>query len=278
MESVLTRVYRGDWPAKLWLRWPRAARVVCVRHELAWLAPHSKALRVAYVSDLHLGPTTPEPLLEAAFAELTQARPDVLLLGGDYVFLEATRQKALRLAELIERVPAARKLAVMGNHDLWTHHGLLEDGLTQAGVELIVNRSVRLGALCEELVIAGLDDPWTGYPNAERALQDVGDPRVLLVLCHSPDALPDVLRELERQPRAQERLYVCGHTHGGQIATPWGPIVVPGHVGKQFPHGMHRVGGTQLHVSRGVGATELPMRSYAPPEIAIFDLLPAPST
>jgi predicted MPP superfamily phosphohydrolase len=277
VESLLSQVYRGDWPAKLWQRWPGAGKLVCVRHELAWLSPHSQPLRLGYVSDLHLGPTTPQPLLEAAFAELTHARPDVLLLGGDYVFLEATREKARRLAELIERVPAKRKLAVLGNHDLWTHHSLLEDGLTQVGVELIENRSVELGAGCEHVVIAGLDDPWTGHPDAERALQNVGDPRVLVVLCHSPDALPQVLRELGRRPRAQHRLYVCGHTHGGQIATPWGPIIVPGHVGKRYPHGMHRVGSTHLHVSRGVGATELPIRSFAPPEVAIFDLLPAPS-
>lgn len=272
METLLSRAYRGDWPAKLWQRWPRATRVTRVQHVLPWLSPRSRAQRVAYISDLHIGPTTPEPLLEAAFAQLVEARPDVLLLGGDYVFLEATRAKALRLVELIDRVPAARKLAVLGNHDLWTHHALLEDALTQARVELIVNRSVQL---TDELVIAGLDDPWTGHPDAERALKNAGDPRVLLVLCHSPDALPQVLRELGRQPRGQHRLYVCGHTHGGQIATPWGPIVVPGYVGKRYPHGMHRVGSTHLHVSRGVGATELPIRSFAPPEVAIFDLVPA---
>jgi len=272
MEWTLQQLYRGDWPAKLWQRWPRSCRVRCVRHELAWLPAGRRALRLGYVSDLHLGPTTPRPLLEAAFDALSRASPDVLLLGGDYVFLEATREKAAQLAELIGRVPARRKLAVLGNHDLWTHHGVLEDGLLQAGVELLSNRSVQL----DDVVIAGVDDPWTGEPSAQAALSEAGDPRVLVVLCHSPDALPEVLRELGRTPRGSHRLYVCGHTHGGQIATPWGPIVVPGRVGKRYPHGMHRVGSVHLHVSRGIGATELPIRSYAPPELALIDLVPEP--
>ena len=275
MESVLRQAYRGDWPAKLWQHWPGSCRVRCVRHELAWLSPQSHALRIGFISDLHLGPTTPPRLLEAAFAALAQARLDVLLLGGDYVFVDATREKASQLSDWIGRVPARLKLAVLGNHDLWTYHRVLEESLARAGVEILSNRSLRLGALCEELVIAGLDDPWTGEPNAGHALRDVDDARVLVILCHSPDGLPEVLRELRRQPRGEHRLYLCGHTHGGQIATPYGPIVVPGYVGKRYPHGMHRVGPVQLHVSRGVGATELPIRCYAPPEIAVIDLLPA---
>jgi predicted MPP superfamily phosphohydrolase len=49
-------------------------------------------------------------------------------------------------------------------------------------------------------------------------------------------------------------------------------LVVPAVVGKRCPHGFHEIPPIQLHVSRGVGATELPIRTYASPEIAVFEL------
>ncbi len=78
---------------------------------MALLAPSTPPLRVGFASDLHIGPTTPPGILDAAMRALAEAKLDVLLLGGDYVFLDATPKKAQRLAALIERVPARLKLA-----------------------------------------------------------------------------------------------------------------------------------------------------------------------
>lgn len=266
-------LYRGDWPAKLWRLWARSCRVECIRHRVAILEPGASSLRVGFVSDLHLGPTTPEELLDHAFAQLAREQLDVLLLGGDYVFLDATSAKAARLAQLVASVPARRKFAVMGNHDLWAEHALLEAGLESVGVELLHNARAVLDTEPGALTVIGLDEPWTGSIDATRALLGVQEAHAVLVLCHSPDGLPDALQALLTLPRAPRGLYVCGHTHGGQIAAPWGPIVVPGRVGKRYPHGFHHVPPLYLHVSRGVGATELPVRAYARPEVAVFELV-----
>jgi predicted MPP superfamily phosphohydrolase len=238
---------------------------------LAWLAPNSAPLRIGFVSDLHLGPTTPNALLEDAFTRLSTARLDVLLLGGDYVFLEATEQKAAALARFAARVPARRKLAVLGNHDLWTCHHRLEAAFRSAGVEVMENASIRL----DDIAIVGFDDPWVGTIDADAALSGVEAAAVIVMFCHSPDGLPAAERALSRLPNESKALFICGHTHGGQIATPWGPLVVPGHVGKRYPYGLHHLPTMHLYVSRGVGATELPMRTFAPPEIVLFELTSA---
>lgn len=275
LESSLRVAYQGDWPARLWRLYPRACDVVCVEHRLALLPPGAAPLRVGFISDLHIGPTTPLALLEAAFGRLSRARLDLLLLGGDYVYLDAERRTAEVLARLVESVPAARKFAVLGNHDLWTDHATLERALERAGVELLINRGVPLDAAHGPIALVGIDDPWTGRPDCERAVQPLQHVKTLLVLCHSPDGLPSALRAVAALPEAPASLYVCGHTHGGQIATPWGPIVVPGDMGKKYPHGLHHLPPFHLHVSRGVGATDLPMRAYALPEVAVFDLVAA---
>jgi predicted MPP superfamily phosphohydrolase len=235
------------------------------------LPPGSARLRLAFVSDLHLGPTTPPRLLDAAFEQLRAAKPDVLLLGGDYVFLEATRPKADELARRVASVPARTKLAVLGNHDLWARHELLESALESAGVHVLVNESRWLDGA--GLCVVGLDDPWTGTLDVPAAFASAGDAEAVVVLCHSPDAAPAVQELLQMSAKTRSVLYTCGHTHGGHIATPWGPLVVPGRLGKRHPAGLYALDGLNLHVSRGIGGIEVPVRAFAPPEIAIFDLL-----
>ena len=265
MESMLRLVYLGDWPARVWGAWPGNTYVDVVEHRLEILEPGSSSVRVGFVSDLHVGPTTPRRTIEHAFERLRDARLDVLLLGGDYVFLEFTPAKVGMLGELIASVPAATKAAVLGNHDLWDQHELLERELDRRGVHVLTNRHIRVDHETW-LTIVGLDDPWSGAPDPQAAFDGVDPAKPTLVLCHAPEGLP--LLESKRVD-----LMVCGHTHGGQIATPRGPLVVPGPWGRRFPAGLFRVDGIEMFVSRGVGGVEVAPRLFAPPDVAVFDLV-----
>ena len=265
LELALDMAYRGDWPAHLWEKFPGSCNVRVVKRTVPLLPSGASPVRFGFVSDIHIGPTSPPALLDAAFDALARAELDVLLLGGDYVFLEATNEKAARLATLVSRVPAKKKIAVMGNHDLWTHHERLERALESVNVELLQNTHVEVAPDC---VVVGLDEPWTGRIDAERAMQGV-TASAIVVLCHSPDGLPDAIAHVHRD----RALYICGHTHGGHLSTPWGPIITPGRFGKKYPHGFHEVSPFLLHVSRGVGATEIPVRTFAPPEVAVLDVV-----
>ncbi len=254
IETALRAAYVGDWPARLWSRITTEVR----RVDVTLRAPVN--LRIGFASDLHLGPTTPMRTLERAFAILGSAELDVLALGGDYVFLDATRAKARALAALVASVPARAKVAVLGNHDLWTEHALLEDALQSAGVRVLVNDAVEIDGVS----LIGLDDPWTGALDAERGLARAAS-ETKIVIAHAPEALPGVAGRV--------RAMLCGHTHGGHVALPRGrPIVVHGHVGRRFPHGVHDVDGTTLIVSRGLGGIEIPLRTFAPPDVVVLTL------
>lgn len=271
IERILRVAYRGDWPARVWGRLPGRTRVRVEHHELAVREPGRAPLRVAFASDLHIGPTTPVALLERAFDGMAAAKPDVLALGGDYVFLEATHERAALLGQLIARVPAAVKVAVLGNHDLWTHHGRLEEALARSGVRVLVNDAVRLretalGVLHDDVAVVGLDDPWTGMPDGPAALLAAGDAPVKLAICHAPEGTMHLAGDVA--------LLLCGHTHGGHVALPGGrPIIVPGPLGRAYASGLFDVRGTTLIVSRGLGGIEVPLRSYAPPDVRIVDLV-----
>ena len=265
-ELLMRVVYQGGWPARAWSQVPGRALVERLDHAICLdpARPRSSPLRIAFASDLHLGPTTPASVLDRAFGLLREAAPDVLVLGGDYVFLEATPTMARELRDRVLSVPARTKLAVMGNHDLWTHHGLIEEALAEAGARVLINDAVRLPPPHDDVAMLGIDDPWTGRPDGARAAAACGDARVRIGISHSPDGLPFL------RGRGVS-LLLTGHTHGGQIALPGPrPIIVPGPLGKRWPFGLHREADLTLFVSRGVGTTELPIRTFATPDIAVF--------
>jgi predicted MPP superfamily phosphohydrolase len=272
-ERLLSFIYGNGWAARVWARVPGATRIRLESHELdAGREAGRPPLRIAFASDLHLGPTTAPQILDNAFDLLRQSRPDVLALGGDYVFLGATEARVRELNDRVASVPASLKVAVLGNHDFWARPARLEAALSHAGTLVLVNEALRLPPPHDDVALVGLDDPYTSLDRAagERALDDalarVADVPVKLALCHSPDGL------LWLRGKGV-RLLLSGHTHGGHLALPgYRPIFVPSPTGRIYPWGRHQVDGLTLFVSRGVGGSLVPMRTYAPPDVAVFTI------
>ncbi|HEU4630658.1 MAG TPA: metallophosphoesterase, partial [Gemmatimonadaceae bacterium] len=227
-------------------------------------------LRVAFASDFHAGPTTHPSLLRAACDALARARPDVLLLGGDFVSLHAVYVDPLVRA--LGAVPAPLgRFAVLGNHDLVADDAYITRRLASIGVEVLVNCNVRLPPPHDDVWVCGLDDPTRGDADGEATLAGADGCR--LVLMHSPDGL----LALAGLPFD---LALCGHTHGGQVALPGGrAIVVPeGRLSRRFLHGLFHVEtppdapDARLLVSRGVGCSGVPVRLFAPPEVHVCEV------
>jgi uncharacterized protein len=267
VEWTLHHAYRGHWPARL-VRALGLQRRVQVRHHRIRIARWPSAvrpLRIAFVSDLHAGPTTHPSLLDEAFAKLADADADLVLLGGDYVFLFAEYIEAI--ADRLRRIRAPLGIhAVMGNHDLWADDAVIAAALESAGARVLVNEQVILPAPFAHIALLGLDDPWTGSP-PRLPLLPPGDDRVRVVLAHAPE----VMLHLGDEPFD---LAMCGHTHGGHIALPGEvPLLVPGPLSRRYAHGRHDVGGGRtLIVSRGIGGTEVALRTFADPDILIVEL------
>ncbi|MBA2541663.1 MAG: metallophosphoesterase family protein [Deltaproteobacteria bacterium] len=267
VEWTLHNAYRGHWPARL-VRALGMQRRVQVRHHRVAVAgwPSTvRPLRIAFISDLHAGPTTHSSLLDEAFAQLAAADADLVLLGGDYVFLFAEYIDAI--ADRLRRIRAPSGIyAVMGNHDLWADDAAIAGALEAAGARVLVNQPVSLAAPFAHVALVGLDDPWTGSV-PRLPLLPRGDDRIRVVLAHAPE----VMLHLGDEPFD---LALCGHTHGGHVALPGGvPILVPGPLSRRYAHGRHDVGGGRtLIVSRGIGGTEVALRTFADPDILIVEL------
>lgn len=280
VETSKQLLFWRDWPRRLARRLPGASDVRCEERDLALLPPRLRTtprrpLRLALATDLHLGACTHDATLDRAAALLRAARPDLLLLGGDYVYHDATPERATQLATWVASIPASLKVAVWGNHDLWTTHGRLERALGGVGVRWLVNDALRLPAPWDDVTLLGLDDAFAGQADPKRALRAARalDGELLLALCHDSDHAYELAA-------GGVSLQLSGHTHGGQIALPGGrPVVTVGRHGRRFSAGWFELPGPapaappgRLYVSRGVGAVGLPLRLFAPADVAVLTL------
>jgi uncharacterized protein len=263
--------YRGGWAAALARRVLLHGRIDVRRHEIRlrrWAGP--RPLRVVFASDFHAGPVTHPELLNEASRAIARGKPDLLLLGGDFVHPHARYIDGL--ADRLRQIEAPLgRFAVLGNHDLYADDEYIVERLEDAGVRVLNNESVRLPAPYDDIYLCGLDDPTVGAPNADAALRGADGTRIILM--HSPEGLLS-LREQSFD------VAFCGHTHGGQVALPGGrPLWMPGGaLNRRYAHGQHELpdfGGATLIVSRGIGCSGLPVRVCARPEVHVCTLQPA---
>jgi predicted MPP superfamily phosphohydrolase len=140
-------------------------------------------LRIAFASDFHAGPTTHPDLWAAACDALNRAEPDILLLGGDFVVLEARHVDALA-ARLGQVAAPLGCYAVLGNHDYYAGAEYITRRLEAAGIRMLTNQGIRLPAPHAHVWICGLDDWGYGEPDAAAALD--GAEGIRIVLMHNP--------------------------------------------------------------------------------------------
>ena len=259
-----TLLYRGGWPVRLARVLGIRPRVRTVQHaiRLGAASDGMPPLRMAYASDFHAGPTTDPSVLRAACAELRAAAADLLLLGGDFV--TGRPDQIDWLAGELGDIPAPfGRFAVLGNHDYWSEAAYVVERLEAAGIRVLVNANARLEPPFDRVWVCGLDDHWSGRPDAAAALK--GAEGIRVVLMHAPSGLLDLGAE-------RFDLAICGHTHGGQLALPGGiPIIVPyGPLSRRYARGRFRIGDrATMVVSVGLGCVVLPLRTFADPEIVI---------
>lgn len=224
-------------------------------------------LRIAYVSDTHVGPTFTAANLRSIVGDLQREKPDILLLGGDYVsqspyFID---EIAPVIAEMTA-TPRVGTWAVIGNHDVSNVRSRVERMLEDAGVTVLVNRAVAVETDRGPLWLAGVDDLLLGTPDPAAAFADVPADAACICLWHEADAA-------EEAAVYAPFLMLSGHTHGGQVSLPGiGPLALP-KAGKRFASGRFAIGDMTLFVSNGVGLYRPPVRLGCPPEIVMLHLV-----
>lgn len=243
---------------------------VCrVEVALPGLDPAHEGLRVAQLSDLHIGPQTPDGRVIHAVRLLQREGVDLVVLTGDYV----TRKKdpLYRVQELLTGlgVPA---FAVLGNHDHWTDPAYLRQGLERANITVLQNAHTVTRVKGAPLTLLGVDDERSGHADVEATFRGAPQSGSRLVLAHTPitaDSLPET----------QGLLCLSGHTHGGQVYVPGITDRLYAAASSPYVRGRYDLRGNVLYVNRGLGygRGSWKRRIGSDPELSVFTLRRAPA-
>jgi predicted MPP superfamily phosphohydrolase len=195
-------------------------------------------------------------------------KPDILVLGGDYVTREA--EAMFELVPTISSLDAKYGVySIIGNHDIWTNVTVIEKGLAEAGIPVLKNDGITLDVNNTLFYLAGVDDGWSGQPDIAAAMGNHPNGATTVLLAHEPD-LAD---EFSADPRIS--LQLSGHSHGGQIRFQGvGAFVLP-YLGRKYDMGLYRVNDMWLYTNRGLGNVTEPVRYNCAPEITEFTLVTA---
>jgi predicted MPP superfamily phosphohydrolase len=220
-------------------------------------------LRIAQISDVHLGLINRDAKLKKIVEILRREQPDVLFSTGDLVDGEV--HNLGHLAEYLRALqPRFGKFAVIGNHEVYAGINQSVKFTQDAGFIVLRNEGVSLPGLFN---IAGVDDPAVmqfshqALPAEREILGRLPKNQFTILLKHQP--------RLETGGRQLFNLQLSGHTHGGQIF-PFGLFVR-----LAYPLDRHLTllgPDCWLYVSRGTGTWGPPIRFLAPPEVTIFEI------
>jgi predicted MPP superfamily phosphohydrolase len=212
----------------------------------------SSELRVAHISDLHLGDIWGKQDVKRIVSNVNRLHPDVVLITGDVVDgLQDDTRKLSGLSEL-----NAPTYAVIGNHDVYANAQKVKEALQDAEVTVLENDVVREN----NVPIIGL-----GYKESHESissqLKQAEGGGAAVVMKHEPDI---------SQNAVTNETVLCGHTHGGQI---W-PLHLLGLIEFDFLSGSYPVNDGLIYVHKGTRTWGPPFRLGTKSEIALFQLTP----
>lgn len=236
-------------------------------------AQHLGHLRVAHLTDLHFGRVTPLEVQRHAVALTNAAKPDLVVITGDFVchsqlFLD-------QLTETLGKLEAPC-FGVLGNHDYWSGADEVVRALRKANVEVLKNHHTIVEVRHQRLQLVGLDDAYTGHADRERACKGLRRDLPMLGLSH-------IAEEADYLWTRGVSLVLAGHTHAGQVTlAKLHELALGKLVGHKYVHGLygkrrdrngeHPPGA--VYVGAGIGAAVMPIRlgERGRRELAIFEL------
>ncbi len=229
------------------------------------------SVRLVLLADIHITPWTSAGAIRRIVDMANSQNPDLVVMAGDYVDGQFAPDgwQAAELRRLKERFG---KLAVLGNHELYSGRESSIRFIRGAGFTLLRGDAVRAGPI----VVAGVDDPQVGgRVEIADALDQAAalDPDAFrLLVSHRP--------EVPEETRGRFDLAVSGHTHGGQVwpvryivrllwGFPQGMTVLPAPAGRERPE-------SRQYVTNGTRFWGPPVRFLTPAEMTVIDLVPEP--
>jgi predicted MPP superfamily phosphohydrolase len=222
------------------------------------LPPAFDGFTILHLSDLHLDSLP--GFASIIIRKVKTLRFDLCLLTGDYrKDISGSFSNILKPMKILSKFIQAPfgTFAVLGNHDTY----LMAQYEKDSGIELLINESVEIVKDDQKILITGTDDPFNYYSEQALISLETTGFNFKIAMVHTPELAVHASKN-------RYDLYLCGHTHGGQICLKEGfPLVSHQFEGKQYNQGKWHIGKMTGYTSRGVGVSGIPIRFNCPAEI-----------
>jgi predicted MPP superfamily phosphohydrolase len=237
--------------------------VTSLNLEFANLPAAFNGFRILHLSDLHIDsiPGFTAMLID----KIKPLEFDICLLTGDY-----RRDRSGSFNHILKPLKILSKyiqapfgtFAILGNHDTY----LMAQYEKESGIKLLVNESVEIIKDEQKILITGTDDPFDFYTESALICLETRGYDFKIAMVHTPE-----MAKCASQNKYD--LYLCGHTHGGQICFTEGVAMLSHQFeGKKFNHGLWKIGNMTGYTSRGAGVSGIPVRFNCEPEITLITL------
>ena len=221
--------------------------------------------RIVHLSDLHLERMGRRE--QRMIERVREANPHLIVLTGDYMNV---REGAVALNEVLGALKAP--YGVIGIEGNWDTKFLTGDLFRRADATWLVDDTRLFEREGRKLRVVG--QGMVPSRTLRELLPEKDDGAYTLFLHHVPDAIDELQT---RAPGQRVDLFLCGHTHGGQVCLPfWGAVITLTKYHKKYERGLYSVDGMPMYVNRGVGSgggAAPPVRFLARPEVAVLDLV-----
>jgi uncharacterized protein len=264
----------------IWACWIEPSRIKFVTHTIhikGWPASLA-AYKIAFLTDPHVGGLHIKlPVMRGIVENTNRLKPDMILLGGDYVTHNRIRimphkpSLSMQVAKILSELHAPDGVfAVLGNHDWRSGGKRMQDEMTAEHIRMLENDAIYIRSKESGFWIAGISDHYEGKHDVASVMKPVSGNSPIIAFTHTPDVFPELPDTVS--------LTLAGHTHGGQIHIPFiGSPFIPSLYGQRYAKGLITEGDKQLFVSHGIGTSVVPVRFMAPPEVSIITIYPADS-
>lgn len=219
---------------------------------------------ILHMSDLHIDGLPGLP--EAIGARIRHVSSDVCVLTGDYRY--RTHGSSAQVYPQMETLLACVNtrygiLGVLGNHDTSEKVPHFQ----RLGVTMLVNQAREVVHGGASIWFVGLDDPhYYGCADLDGTLRTVPPEAFKILLVHTPELW-------DTAAASGIHLYLCGHTHGGQVCLPLlGPMILGANCPRKYARGTWQHQQMHGYTNVGVGVSIVPVRFRCPPEIGLIEL------
>ena len=227
-------------------------------------------LRVALVADSHLGITQTKENFPKEMEKLQAQHPDLLILAGDFVDDDSSREDMLAACEALGKLDLPYGVYfIYGNHDAGYFRyrsfsgAELEAALAANGVTILKDEALLVD---DRFYILGrLDRSYHGRADMETLTAGLDPTKPLIVADHQPT-------DYAAQAAAGADLVVSGHTHGGHLF-PMGQIGLLMGPNNRFK-GAETRGSTHFVVTSGISGWAVPIKTGCASEVVLIDLIP----